>query len=362
MIEVLLAVPLLLLLGLGIAQLTLVYQAKHALDYAVMQAARQGAVDHASPDAIRRGLAAGLVPYLYGASDWAGLLAAEAGAQSHLAQGSAAGWILLRQRSPLQESFVDWAEPAIDEFGRPIAGQIEIPNDNLDNRRTRAQPRSGTSGHQVSEPIGRLSGQTLADANLLRLELVYGVRLVVPIVGRLLIRTLAAWHRCTSAPASSAGVGDGLAGAAGPANGRLGLLLLGGAGGAAANPGWMCRFYESDGDASGAGRIPLRVSATVRMMSTARYPDAAHAREDFASGESVGAQREEQGPADTTTQRSQGSEGGSGAIDNGGGGRRSTPAGSGSGAPRTSLANGFLGIGSDRPYPQPQVHPAVCAG
>ena len=73
MVEMLLALPVVLLLGLGIAQFTLVYQAKHALDYALTQAARQGAVEHASAASIERGLAAGLVPYLYGAGDWAGL-------------------------------------------------------------------------------------------------------------------------------------------------------------------------------------------------------------------------------------------------------------------------------------------------
>ncbi|HZH05631.1 MAG TPA: TadE/TadG family type IV pilus assembly protein, partial [Lautropia sp.] len=44
--ELLLALPVILLLGLGIVQFALVYQAKHALDHALTQAARQGAVDH----------------------------------------------------------------------------------------------------------------------------------------------------------------------------------------------------------------------------------------------------------------------------------------------------------------------------
>ena len=82
----------LLLLALGIAQFTLVYQAKHALDYALVQAARQGAVEHASAGSIERGFAAGLVPYLYGAEDWAGLLQAEARALDHVRHGVTGGW------------------------------------------------------------------------------------------------------------------------------------------------------------------------------------------------------------------------------------------------------------------------------
>ena len=190
MVELLLALPVILLLGLGIAQFTLVYQAKHALDYALMQAARQGAVEHASLDSIERGFAAGLVPYLYGAEDWESLLQAEARARDHVRDGVAAGWIVLRQRSPSRESFDDWAEPALDARGDRLAGLVEIPNDNLDSRRLRMQPASGVAGMSRSEPVGVASGQTLADANILRLELLYGVRMVVPVVGAVVIRTL----------------------------------------------------------------------------------------------------------------------------------------------------------------------------
>ena len=279
MVELLLALPVVMLLGLGVAQYTLVYQAKHSLDYALTQAARQGALDHASPAAISHGLAAGLVPYLHGATDWAGLIAAEAQADGHVSQGVAAGWITLRQRSPSQESFDDWAVPALDETGEPLAGLMEIPNDNLDSRRTRAQPVSGSAGLRLAEPIGRASGQTLADANLLRLELVYGVRLRVPLIGKIIIRTLSAWHRC-----SSAGVASGPAGDVGPGAGRLGLLPLGPARPLDTPRPWMCSFYEArDGEGRSDGRIPVRLSATVRMMSTARRSDSTRAREDAPS-------------------------------------------------------------------------------
>ena len=194
MVELLLALPAVLLLALGIAQFTLVYQARHALDYALSQAARQGAVQHASAEAIEHGLAVGLVPYLHGAEDWQGLLRAEAGAAEHVRSGLAAGWILLRQRSPTAESFDDWSETALDPMGEPIPGMTEIANDNLDNRRLRMQPASGVAGMAGAEAIGSRSGQTLADANLLRLELVYGLRLVVPVVGPIVLHALARWN------------------------------------------------------------------------------------------------------------------------------------------------------------------------
>ena len=120
MVELLLALPVVLLLGLGIAQFTLVYQAKHALDYALTQAARQGAVEHASVESIERGFAAGLVPYLYGAERLgAACCRRRRGHAIMFERGVAAGWIVLRQRSPSQESFDDWAEPALDAMGEP---------------------------------------------------------------------------------------------------------------------------------------------------------------------------------------------------------------------------------------------------
>lgn len=345
MVELLLALPVVMLLSLGIAQFTLVYQAKHALDYALTQAARQGAVDHASPASIRQGLAAGLVPYLYGASDFAGLLAAEARGEEHVAQGAAAGWIRLRQRSPSLESFDDWGEPALDAMGEAIPGLLEIPNDNLDNRRTRAQPLSGVAGLRLAEPIGRVSRQTLADANLLRLELVYGVRLGVPVVGTLILRTLSAWNRCSSA------------GSATPGAQRLGLLVLGPVRPLDETPAWKCAYFDARDDEDRAdGRIPIRLSSTMRMMSTARRSDTTRSRQDLPSGlASLGAgQFDSPGSDPLPGDRSDGASPSP----------APSPASSPSPAPspRSSLSTGFLSIGSDRPYSMPGTHPALCPG
>jgi hypothetical protein len=355
MVELLLALPVILLLGLGIAQFTLVYQAKHALDYALMQAARQGAVEHASLDSIERGFAAGLVPYLYGAEDWGSLLQAEARARDHVRDGVAAGWIVLRQRSPSRESFDDWAEPALDARGDRLAGLVEIPNDNLDSRRLRMQPASGVAGMSRSEPVGVASGQTLADANILRLELLYGVRMVVPVVGAVVIRTLALWNACPQAVEIS------------PRHERLGLVRLGEVAPAAAGQAqqaWMCGILAArEVGGRSAGRIPLRSSATIRMMSPARRSSLTHVRVDAATGRAPGsspdAQADDRGGDAPASSRQPGTNAG---------------AGTGTGAgPRgiwrlpqsalpVNLANGFLSIGSDRSYPQPSPHPALCDG
>lgn len=236
MVEMLVVLPALLLMALAVVQCVLVFQARNALDYALNEAARAGAVDHASETAIVRGLGAGLAPWLYGADRMEEKMLNEGRGMAHVVFGRGQGWIQLAQRSPTLESFRDWAEPALDAHGEEIRGTDEIPNDNLDNRRLKAQPRSGVAGVVNGEPMGQASGQTLADANLLRLEMQYGVRLGVPLVGKLALRTLMMLKGCNG----------------------LGSLV-----GSVGESGDACSFYRR-------GRIPVSVVATVRMMSPAR--------------------------------------------------------------------------------------------
>ena len=66
MIETLIALPILLIVGLGALQFALILQARHALNFALIEAARAGSVEHAEPTAIRTGMARGLLPWLYG--------------------------------------------------------------------------------------------------------------------------------------------------------------------------------------------------------------------------------------------------------------------------------------------------------
>ena len=353
-VELLLALPIVILLGLGVVQFCLVYQARHALEHALATAARQGALAHASDDAILGGLAGGLVPFLYGADDFAGLVDSEARAREHVDLGLASGWIVLRQRSPLRESFDDWAEAARDDRGERIPGVIEIPNDNLDNRRLRMQPVSGAVGAHLGEPIGRLSGQSLADANLLRLELAYGLRLAVPVVGRIVLRTLSWWHGCPAA-----GAGQEAAGRSTASYARLGLVNLPLPGAPSPAQHWACDFYQAR-DARGvtAGRIPLVASATVRMMSTARLSGFTALRSGEVASGLIGEQAalSPAGPEDIA-----GPQVPRAPIQQPGRQPGREPAPGLDGFAPASFPNGFLQIGSDRAYPAPAPHPALCS-
>ena len=180
-IETLLATPAVLLLGLTAVQFALVFHARHAIEFAAQEAARTGSVAHASGEAIERGLARGLAPWLYGATAPEDHAAAVGRTLAHLASGQRAGWADWRRIAPTPESFADWAQPARDDDGEPIPGRHEIPNDNLTLRVGGPTPASGIAGYRGEEPIGIASGQTLADANLLKIEFTYGVPLTVPL-------------------------------------------------------------------------------------------------------------------------------------------------------------------------------------
>ena len=60
--ETLVAIPVLFMLVMGATQWGLIYQAKATLNHATFQGARLGALENANINAIRRGLARGLLP------------------------------------------------------------------------------------------------------------------------------------------------------------------------------------------------------------------------------------------------------------------------------------------------------------
>ena len=253
-VETLLAAPVVLWLGLAVLQWALVFQARSAVVFALNEAARAGTVSGADPQAIDRGLARGLVPFLGGAADAAGHLAAIALAEGHVAAGRAGGWLLLRQLSPTAQSFEDWAEDDIDDYGRPDPSRRVIPNDNLTHRIHLTTPTGGVAGYRGDEPIGARSGQTLADANLLKLELIYGVPLNVPFVGPLAAWALRIIDGCREPEAR-----------------QVGLIALGSPE-AGAPRDRACAFYDAiDERGRSTPRVPVRLSATVRMQSPARF-------------------------------------------------------------------------------------------
>jgi len=276
-IETLLAAPVVLLLGLAALQWGLVFHAHQAISHAAHQGTRAGSLEQASATVIERGLADGLSPWLFGSS----------GPQDHqenlnrsrlvLQQGIAQGWIRWRQLSPSPLSFADWAVQARDAMGDPIAGAREIPNDNLGFSLALASPSSGIAGYRHGSPVGVASGQTLADANLLKIEFVYAAPLTVPLVGRLAAWIMRVFDQCADVRGSAP---------------SLGLLAFGQIASAPSpSSPWRCAFYQG-ADAQGRmrPRWPIKVAATVRMQSPARQAGEESSASDAASfGPTLGA-------------------------------------------------------------------------
>jgi hypothetical protein len=160
----------LLPLALGVLQVALLYTGRYVLDHATFLAARAGAVSHADRGTIERHLAKGLAPL-------------RAGAREDITTGN----VLREGTRAYARAYVDVLRPdrmrlrilnptpaSFADFGRVRDGRLEIP---LDLGQTFAA-------------VGPRSGQTLADATLLRLRVDYCQPLIVPLVDRATVAIL----------------------------------------------------------------------------------------------------------------------------------------------------------------------------
>ncbi|HEY6927223.1 MAG TPA: TadE family protein [Steroidobacteraceae bacterium] len=281
-VEFALISPALILIGLGLVQVGLVFHAKSALSFALQEAARSGASGHASPESIQQGFLRGLIPYTGGGLNAGDLAAALASATTEFARGTGEGWIRMQQLSPTPQSFTDWQENTVDASGNAV---VQIPNANLPVLRCTRAPNSGTSGYRSStactgsgEPVGANSEQTLADANLLKLQLTYGVRLGIPFINRIVGKALAMAAGCQA-----------------PAAQKAGPLNLGTPAGGGADPSACAAYNAVDASGNPDPRIPVSLAITVRMQSPARSANsqgwlrvAARSRDANSSGVRLG--------------------------------------------------------------------------
>ncbi|MGY3039858.1 hypothetical protein ACVWWQ_001481 [Rhodanobacter sp. TND4EL1] len=147
---------------LGILQSILFYRVKTTVDYAALEAARNGATHNAKMSAMRVGLARGLMP-LYAHKVGKGE-ATKAYAEAILAANNPLVSDI-EVISPTKAAFADWKERQFD-------GVEAIPNDSLAFR---------------SSSPGTRSGLTVQDANVLKVRVVYGYKMIVPVIDKLVI-------------------------------------------------------------------------------------------------------------------------------------------------------------------------------
>jgi hypothetical protein len=258
-VELLLALPVLLLLAFSITQLGVLWHTRLGLSHAVTVAARHAAVSHGADAAIRDGLISGLAPILAKVDSLDGLTGGLINTSTEVARGVAGGWIRWEVLSPTRESFQDWGAPVdrLIDSASP-AGEIEIPSMALPAIALRRRPSSGTGDWVDGLPVGIASGQTLLEANVLKLRLRFGVPLDIPFAGRLMARTLAWWSGCGAVRAGrQAGTG----------------ILDFGVDHQPDGMPWsvQCAALGARGtDGSWRPRWPMEVTASVQMQSNAR--------------------------------------------------------------------------------------------
>jgi len=219
MVEFIIVTPVMFLLVFGSIQFALLYQAKTTLNYAVFEAARAGALNSARTTAMQSAFARAMAAMYMDSSigDSAGpertMAASDKVYREITGDGSAKPLADFQILNPTRASYADHGVDNTDK------GICEIPSDNLMYRdaAVRAQSR-----------------QTIQDANLLKLRVVYCYPLQVPFVDRILTTIL------TEMPSSSCPYC---------------------AGGAAEE--------EIERTCLDAGRFPLNAQAVVRMQSPA---------------------------------------------------------------------------------------------
>jgi outer membrane protein OmpA-like peptidoglycan-associated protein/uncharacterized protein (UPF0333 family) len=169
--------PLITLIGLSAVQYGLMFNTKNHINHAAFMAARAGAMNHALlndsaniPAGITGAYFRALAP-LYGGGGNAAEIAASVGK----ATADMVGKVQIQILNPTEQSFNDWADPALSATvgkGKGTNGSdaMVIPNGGQANK---------------GRTIGPESHQTIQDANLLKLRIVHGYKAGVPFVRNL---------------------------------------------------------------------------------------------------------------------------------------------------------------------------------
>jgi uncharacterized membrane protein (UPF0127 family) len=172
MVEFTVVGPLIALLGLGALQYGMVFFAKNQVNYASFMAAREGAFAHADLGAVQQAYMRALAPLYGGGETPAELLESAAKASTDMA-----GNLQIQMLNPTKESFSEWNDETLQTLLKTGSRHV-IPNSPLAARISR------------SGEVRASSGQSLQDANLLKLKITHGYLPKVPIIGKLYIAYL----------------------------------------------------------------------------------------------------------------------------------------------------------------------------
>jgi Flp pilus assembly protein TadG len=172
LVEFVVVVPTLLFLLMNLIQYGLLYHAKSQLNYAAFEAARAGTTANANPTAIRTAFTRAMTGYYGGGNSTSEL------ATSYAKAAADSAFTRIEILSPTQESFDDYNSP---ELAAKLGATRVIPNSNL----AFVTCPVDVPGCK-NDPNTNSSGQTLLDANLLKLRITYGIPQVkqIPLAGK----------------------------------------------------------------------------------------------------------------------------------------------------------------------------------
>jgi len=180
--------PILTIMGLGTVQYSQLFFAKNQLDHAAMLAARAGSVGNAKLDAIKNAYTEGLVP-MFGGGETAAKLADSLAAAKVSVEANAA----IEMLNPTKEAFQDFNDPALQTLLDTQGKRV------ISNRGLAFKPNS----------VGPTSGQTLQDANLIKLRITHGIKPVVPIISSI-YKVYLKWQDTGTDPVQTRLINDGL--------------------------------------------------------------------------------------------------------------------------------------------------------
>ena len=173
MLETLIALPVVLVLGLSVAQWAFIHEARAVVDHATLMAARAGALNNADMGAMRNAFARAITPMSLAEPT------ATAFERTFLTRSLPDSRVHLDLRilNPTQEAFIDHAR-------RDRRGRRYLPYRRLEAAST--QP-------------GRRSALNIQDATLLRVQARYGYELKVPYANGFILQAVRAATRWTNA-------------------------------------------------------------------------------------------------------------------------------------------------------------------
>ncbi len=171
MVEFVAVGPAITILGMAVLQYSLMFFAKNQINHASFMAARAGSVAHATIDSIEAAYTRALIPLYGGGENSQELMASHAKVVADMTPNT----LRIEVLNPTQESFDDFAkDPNLNAFFS-----------------TRAIPNTAISFRSELDQVGPTSGQTLQDANLLKLRITHGYQPKVWLLGMIHSKYLA---------------------------------------------------------------------------------------------------------------------------------------------------------------------------